>query len=252
MSILPVARPGRTKVRPRPAEPVGRRRMGSLRAHALDRPSPLRPGVPLLVPGGVGRTGEDPPARRRPADRQSRRRHPLRRPGHHARHRGGAGTARLRHGRLLLQDHPRGRDHVVPDRRRARPIPTTPTGCSTTSSSWPWSSPRAPRRPRRPTPIVTGCAGSEGVGSSRSPCGRAFPSSPSPSSAPRSRCPSCSGSRRWPGCSSCPTSRSPPTSGLRPRPGLRDLLPGQDQDPGARPHLLRRGTRSGRGTPGPR
>ena len=46
---------------------------------------------------------------------------PVRCPGHHARHRGGVGAAGLRHGRLLLQDHPGGRDHVVPDRGGARP-----------------------------------------------------------------------------------------------------------------------------------
>ena len=59
------------------------------------------------------------------------------------------GPAGLRPGRLLLPDRPGGGHHVVPDRRRARPTPTTPTGSSTTSSSWPWSSPRGPRPPSK-------------------------------------------------------------------------------------------------------
>ena len=121
MSILPVARPRTDGEVSDPGPAIRRRRMGSLRAHALHRPAPLQPGVPLLVPRGVGRAGEDPAARRGIAHRQPCRRHPLGRPGHHARHRRGTGPTGLRHGRLLLQDHPGGGDHVVTDRGRARP-----------------------------------------------------------------------------------------------------------------------------------
>ena len=185
------APPGRRGARP--GQAIRRRRMGSLRAHALDRPPPLRPGVPLLVPGGVGRPGEDPPARRGTADRQPCRCHPLGRPGHHARHRRGAGPTGLRHGRLLLQDHPGGGDHVVTDGGRARPprqrlpAPARPAAVG----------PGVPRGhqgdvedllgPVPPPPFRAGR-----VRGDRHE-GRACPSSPSPSSAPRSRCPSSSG-----------------------------------------------------------
>ena len=55
------------------------------------------------------------------------------------------------------------------------PTPTTPTACCTTSSSWPWCSPREPRPPPRPTPTATGSAGSGGAASWRSPCGPVCP-----------------------------------------------------------------------------
>ena len=83
----------------------------------------------------MGGAGEDPAPRWRPSDRQSRRRHPLRRTGHHARHRGGVGSARLRTGRLLLPNHPRGRDTVVPHRRGSGPsgqrLPSPPRSTAT-------------------------------------------------------------------------------------------------------------------------
>ena len=121
VSYLPVATPRTDHPQPTRPPALRRRRVGSLRAHALDRPAPLRPDLPPLVPGRVGRTGEDPPPRRGPAHRQPRRGHPLRRPGHHARHRGGARSTGLRSGRLLLPHHPGGGHHVVADRRGARP-----------------------------------------------------------------------------------------------------------------------------------
>ena len=60
--------------------------------------------------------------------------------------------------------------------------------------------------PRR-TPTATGCAGSGGAASWRSPCGPGSRWSRSPSSVPRSRCRSCSGSPGWPRPSISPTSR---------------------------------------------
>ena len=122
----------------------------SERTRALAR-ALYEPDLLELVPRRVGGAREDPHRGRRPPRRQPRRRHPLRRAGHHARHREGAGPPRLRHGRLLLPDGARGRDAVGPRRRRARPTPTTPTACCGSRASWRSSSPRGPRARRSPS-----------------------------------------------------------------------------------------------------
>ena len=67
----------------------------------------LRPDLPQLVPRRVGGAREDPHRRRRPARGQPRRRHPVRRPGDHARHRDRARAPGVRPGRPPLQEHAR-------------------------------------------------------------------------------------------------------------------------------------------------
>ena len=196
-ALVPLPRPDDDTDRRAPA--VRRRRVGPLRAHALHRPPPLRPdlqatgsgssgrawrrspptGGALLVANHAGAIPSDAPAIMHGIEEE------LGRPG-------------LRPGRLLLPDAPGGRHHVVAYRRRAGPprqrlpAPARPAAAG----------PGVPRghqgAPPRPTPTATGCAASAGAGSSRSPCGPACPSSPSPWWAPRSRCPSCSGSPAWP------------------------------------------------------
>ena len=74
-----------------------------------------------LAPGRVGGAREDPDRGRRAARLQPRRRDPRRRPGDHARHRGGARAARVRAGRRDVQADARDRHDVVAGRRRARP-----------------------------------------------------------------------------------------------------------------------------------
>ena len=141
-----------------------------------------------LVPGRVGGAREDPHRRRRPAGGQPRRRHPRRRPGDHARHRGGARAARLRPGRRDVQAAARRRHACGRGSAACSPTRTTPTACCASRSSSRSCSPRAPRAPARPTASATSCAASAGAGSSRSPCGPACRSSPSPWWAPRRRC----------------------------------------------------------------
>ena len=119
---------------------------------------------------------------------QPRRRHPGRRPGDHARHRGGARPARVRPGRRDLQDDAGGRHAVVPRSAACSPTPTTPTACSASRSSSPWCSPRAPRAPARSTASATSCAASGGAASCRSPCAPGCRWCRSRWSAPRRRC----------------------------------------------------------------
>ena len=126
--------------------------------------------------------------------------------------------------------------------------PTTPTGSSTTSGSWRSSSPKGPRDRRRPTPTGTGCAGSGGAASSRSPCGPGCRSCRSP----------CVGAEE-----SMPILFRLPSAGQGARravlPGDRQhaparparrlgLLPGQVQAPGPRPGHLRRAEPARSGT----
>ena len=98
-----------------------RRRMGSLRTHAEPGPEDLCASVQTLVPGRVGRPGEDPHLRRCAPGGQPRRRHPFRCPNDHARHRGGTRPTGLRPGRLLLPRSALGGDDVGPRRWRSRP-----------------------------------------------------------------------------------------------------------------------------------
>ena len=151
--------------------PVRRRRVGPLRAHPGPRPRRVRAHLLEVVPGRVGRAGEDPDRRRRPPGGQPRRRHPLRRPGDHARDREGAGASRLWPGRLLLPYRARWWARSGPGPGASRLVRPTPTACSRNSSSWPWSSPKAPRAhpSRSPTGISFGA--SAGADSWRSPCG---------------------------------------------------------------------------------
>ena len=80
----------------------------------------------------------------------------LRRRGHHARHRVRVRPAGLRPGRLLLPRHAGGRARCGPGPEAWPPIPTTPSGSSTTRASWSWSSPKAPRARPSSTRTATG------------------------------------------------------------------------------------------------
>ena len=140
--------------------------------------SPARLYAPLyekLVPGRVGGPREDPDRGWRAARRQPRRRHPLRRPGDHARHRDRARAAGLRPGRPRSSRARRSSARCGPATAASSPTPTTPTACCASSSSSCSCSPRARRARARPTTSATGCAASVGAASSRSPCGPACP-----------------------------------------------------------------------------
>ena len=178
-----------------------------------------------------------PDRRRRAARRQPRRRHPVRRAGHHARHRDRARAARLRPGRLLLPDGARGRHAVGPGRRRRRPprqrLPPPARAAAARA--------RLPRGHQGPGEDLhasaTSCAASAAAASSRSPCGPACPSIPIAVVGAEESMPIALPSRRrWPRPSALPyfpvTANMLAASGPL---GLRRLLPGQVQAPGARP-----------------
>ena len=95
-----------------------RGRVGPLGALSFVGQDRLRADLLQVVPGRVGRVGEDPDRRGALLVGNHAGADPVRRSGDHARYREGARAARLRTGRLLLPHRPRRRHALGPGRRR--------------------------------------------------------------------------------------------------------------------------------------
>ena len=139
-----------------------------------------------------GRASSTSPTRAARCSSRTTRRDPVRRAGDHARHRDGARPAGVRPRREPV---PRaaGRRHAVVARRRRRRASRQRVPAAARRAAARARVPRGHARARASTTAsATSSAASAAAASSRSRCARACRSSRSRSSAPRSRCRSCS------------------------------------------------------------